>query len=185
MDGDTPRTRRRRLAADEDLLSRIRRKTRMSTRAKIALVGGSIGAVTVLILVVLLIIAWNGPRDVRTAPFQVRDELTASDSFDSVRHGSRCKTYWVHLEGGRTYAMTMVNLTPGGPPTPWSFDPFLRLENRWGSQLAEDDDSGGGPNVQDALIVFRAPHTGDYRLITTTFNNGSTGRYLLSVKQRL
>src|SRR5262249_28511193 len=56
-------------------------------------------------------------------------------------------------------------------------DPYLRLENAAGMQLADDDDSGEGLN---ARIVFAAPKDGAYRIIATTFAGG-TGAFELTV----
>jgi hypothetical protein len=58
-------------------------------------------------------------------------------------------------------------------------DSYLRLEYSDGAQVAADDDSGGFPN---ARILYRAPRTGDYTIICTTYAAGATGRFTLIVQ---
>ena len=58
--------------------------------------------------------------------------------------------------------------------------PSLRLEDANGQQLEQDDDGGGDFN---ARIVFRAPPTATIDVIVTTFNEGETGDYTLTVQQ--
>jgi len=63
-----------------------------------------------------------------------------------------------------------------------TLDPFLRLEDRDGLVLAEDDDSGGNLN---ARIVFKPGKTGTYRVVATTFAHFKVieeGPYVLSVR---
>jgi hypothetical protein len=59
------------------------------------------------------------------------------------------------------------------------FDSYLRLENPFGQQVAEDDDGGGFPN---AKIVYLVPQSGNYRIIATSFNGG-LGAYDLIIEQ--
>jgi hypothetical protein len=60
-----------------------------------------------------------------------------------------------------------------------SFDAFAILEDAPGKVLARDDDSGGGTN---ARIVFTVPAAGAYRIIASTYRQGSYGQYTLSVR---
>jgi predicted Zn finger-like uncharacterized protein len=99
--------------------------------------------------------------------------LTARDPFDAVVKHSRCKVHTVELTAGKTYRIFMAKNDP-------LLDPYLRLEDASGKQLAADDDSGGDLN---ALIMFPCTNTGKYRIIATTFN-GSVGRYALSVTEQ-
>jgi hypothetical protein len=102
----------------------------------------------------------------------VLDELTVNDLFDKVVARSRCKHYTIKLTAGAQYQIDMVTQTPG-------FDPFLRLEDETGRQLAADDDGGGFPN---ARIIIRPTHSGTYRVIATAFA-GTLGRYRLTVRK--
>jgi hypothetical protein len=61
------------------------------------------------------------------------------------------------------------------------FDPYLRLEDPGGREVAHDDDSGGFPN---ARITFRAPQAGDYRVVCTTYAPRQAGSYVLTVRQQ-
>jgi hypothetical protein len=58
------------------------------------------------------------------------------------------------------------------------FDAYLIVYDDLGKELARDDDSGGD---LDAQIMFRAPYTGTYYLVATTFSRGEMGRYRLHV----
>jgi serine protease Do len=95
------------------------------------------------------------------------NKLSDTDGKDKVRK-QLCKLYTVNLKGGNTYQIDMTSK---------EIDPFLRLEDAGGKELASDDDSGGFPN---ARIVFPCPKDGSYRVIATTFAGG-TGAFELSV----
>ena len=101
----------------------------------------------------------------------VNDSLTNGDLKDKVRTQCFCKTYVFKMTEGKTYQLDM---------TSGNFDSYLRLENQEGAQVAADDDGGGYPS---ARIIFRAPKTGDFTIICTTFGGGSTGKYTLNVKE--
>jgi hypothetical protein len=99
----------------------------------------------------------------------VNDELKTTDLKDKVRTTSYCKTYTFKMIEGRSYQIDLNSV----------WDNYLRLEDPKGDQVAEDDDGGGFPN---ARIVYRAPKTGDYTIICTSFTPGATGKYTLTVK---
>ncbi len=80
--------------------------------------------------------------------------------------------YRVKLAAGTTYTIDMV--APNQP----ALDPYLVLTDAAGKRLAEDDDSGGGLN---ARIVFRPEQAGTFRIVATSFNNG-TGDFTLTVR---
>jgi serralysin len=61
------------------------------------------------------------------------------------------------------------------------FDPFLRLEDSTGQQVAFNDDSGDGLN---ARIDYTPPETGLYRVICTSFIKGATGQFRLLVSEK-
>jgi hypothetical protein len=100
----------------------------------------------------------------------VNGELMNSDLKDKVRQNMFCKTYTYKMIEGRNYQLDMKSA---------ALDSYLRLEDPNGTSIAEDDDSGGFP---DARIVIRAPKTGDYTIVCTTFAASATGKFTLIVK---
>ena len=60
-------------------------------------------------------------------------------------------------------------------------DPYLFLEDAKKKVLAEDDDSGG---ENDAQIEFKAPESGVYRIICTTFGPVGFGDFTLKVTEK-
>jgi hypothetical protein len=81
--------------------------------------------------------------------------------------------YPVKLTAGKTYVIDMIAAKQV------RLDPFLRLHDSAGKQLAEDDDSGGGLN---ARIVFRASVTDTYQITATRLTG--TGPFSLEVKEQ-
>ncbi len=81
------------------------------------------------------------------------------------------KVFTVQLEQGKIYRID--HRGTGGDP---QFDPYLFLEDANGVTIEQDDDSGGGLN---ARIVYKAPKTGLYRVVATTFVPGQTGKFTL------
>ena len=59
-----------------------------------------------------------------------------------------------------------------------AFDAYLRLFNPSGTQVAFNDDGGGG---NDALLSYTASTTGAFTIRATSFHQGSGGPYTLSV----
>jgi hypothetical protein len=106
-----------------------------------------------------------------TPTLNIEEGLGQTDSRDTVRRNCRCKIHLLRMVAGKTYQIDMVTRTPG-------FDPYLRLEDAAGKQLAEDDDGGGFPN---ARIIFNCPETGNYRIICTSFMP-AVGGYALTVR---
>jgi hypothetical protein len=137
----------------------------------------SIGAIASLAFFVLVNASVDGgekkdkDKDKKLEDIVVNDTLTNKEVKDKVRTGSYCKTYVFKMVEGKSYQIDMKSK---------EFDSYLRLENPEGNQVAADDDSGGFP---DARIIFRAPKTGDYTIICTTFAGGTTGKYTLLVKE--
>jgi thiol-disulfide isomerase/thioredoxin len=103
------------------------------------------------------------------------DKLTADDPMDTVRKQSYAKVYPVKLKGGQTYRIDMTT-----KEDPQHFDPFLRLEDAKGKQLAFDDDGGGFPN---AKLIYKVGEDGTYKVIATTYAPSQTGSYTLIVRQ--
>ena len=61
-------------------------------------------------------------------------------------------------------------------------DPYLLLVGPGGTVVAEDDDSGDGPNSLNALIAgFTLPVSGTYTIEATAFQTGQTGAYNLGL----
>ena len=100
--------------------------------------------------------------------------VSAADPKDKVQKNPG-KTYIVELVGEQTYQIDMIKKVDQAGK---AIDPFLRLEDAAGKELARDDDGGGELN---ARILFRAPKDGKYTIVATTFD-GSTGPYSLSVR---
>lgn len=87
---------------------------------------------------------------------------------------ARFQNHNVTLLQGKTYIIGMVTTNPG------TLDPFLRLYNAEGKELAHDDDGGGYPN---ARITFAAPATGVYQIHARSYLGTGTGEYTLDVKE--
>ncbi len=109
-------------------------------------------------------------KDKKLEDVVVNDALTNADLRDKAKPQCYCKTYTFKMTEGKSYQIDMKSM---------AVDSYLRLEDPQGNQVAFDDDSGGFP---DARIVYRAPKTGDYTIICTTFANDTTGKFTLTVK---
>lgn len=60
---------------------------------------------------------------------------------------------------------------------------FIDFAQAMASEVVFDDDSGGGMFDMNAEIVYQAPHTGEYRIIVTGFDDGfNVGGYYLTVE---
>ena len=101
---------------------------------------------------------------------RVTGQLSADDPKDARRNTPH-KVHLVKMKAGRQYTIDMKSR---------QFDAYLRLEDRPGNQLDEDDDSGG---MLDAQMVFNCAKDGEYRVICTSFAQGATGAYTLTVKE--
>ena len=77
------------------------------------------------------------------------------------------------MVAGKTYQIDMTKANGG-------LDPYLRLEDSAGKNVAQDDDSGGNLN---ARIMFNCTQTGEYRIVATTFVGG-TGNFTLQVSEK-
>jgi hypothetical protein len=99
------------------------------------------------------------------------DQLTNNDPLDKFQKNSRAKVYNYRMKAGTTYTIRMSVRADDG------LDPFLRLENPAGMQVAFDDDGDGFPN---AKIIYNCSQDGVYRIIATSFNP-NVGAYTLSV----
>jgi hypothetical protein len=99
---------------------------------------------------------------------EVKGKLEASDPKDASRNECYCKIYAIKLEAGKTYQVDCKS----------DWDNWLRIEDAKGKQLAEDDDSGGGT---DAQVVFECKTAGEYRVIVTSFDEATTGDFIVTV----
>jgi hypothetical protein len=100
----------------------------------------------------------------------IKGKLDPADPKDKVKTNSPHKVHEQRMKSGENYQIDLVS---------GAFDPFLRLEDSAGKQLAEDDDGGGFPN---ARILFKAPKDGTYRIVATSFD-GKSGDYTLTIKK--
>jgi S1-C subfamily serine protease len=105
---------------------------------------------------------------------EINGRMTADDPKDRIMSGSYCQTHFVRMTPDFAYTIEMYS--PNGK----QLDPYLRVENSAGMELAEDDDSAGNLNSR---IVFRPAVEDTYRIIATTFDPGQTGPYKVVVRQ--
>ncbi|MCS7045780.1 MAG: hypothetical protein NZO58_05445 [Gemmataceae bacterium] len=107
----------------------------------------------------------RAPSDDQTT---IVGEIVARDVLDR-RRNYPCKIHAMKLSKDKTYIVELLSQ---------AFDPYLRIEDSKGNNLAEDDDSGG--NLQSRL-AFRPPANDTYQLIATSYAGG-TGMYTLIVR---
>jgi S1-C subfamily serine protease len=107
--------------------------------------------------------------------FKADTEMRADDPKDA--RGCHFKVKEMQLTAGKIYIIEMKEINGS------KIDPFLRLEDAQGKELAHDDDKGGGPNNHDALIIYRIERTANYRIVATSFMPGSLGPFALIVSE--
>ena len=105
---------------------------------------------------------------------EMKADLLTTDPKDRALKESPSQVHEIKLTAGKRYAVALDRVGGG------KFDPFLRLEDAERKELTRDDDSGGDLN---SFLVFIPAETATYRLIVTSFD-GSTGTYVLSVRER-
>lgn len=81
--------------------------------------------------------------------------------------------YKVKLTSGKTYVIDMIS------PNQKALNPFLRLLDPNGKQLAEDDDGGEGMN---ARIIQKVQATTTFQIVATCFGNGR-GPFKLTIRE--
>ncbi len=123
-------------------------------------------------LVLPLVLA-QGAGDGDVKPLTVKGKLTDDDPKDKLLKRGPAKIQPYKMAKGQTYA---INLDSD------DFDAFLRLEDPTGKMVAADDDSGGGPRGLNAQIIYKAPKTGEYKVVATSFD-GKSGDYTLTVRK--
>jgi hypothetical protein len=84
-------------------------------------------------------------------------------------------TYYISVAQGRQLRVRMNRTIT----TTNAFDPFLELYSPAGVRLQTNDDSGGNPN---ALISYKAPSTGVYRIVARSYGGRTAGPYALIVE---
>ncbi len=101
-------------------------------------------------------------------PIQINGVLSKGDPFDRVRDRRYSVVYVIKMRAGETYTISLNS----------NWDPYLRLENSQGRQLAYNDDGGRGLN---SLMRFRPPEDGFYRVIVTSYGQGRHGPFTLRI----
>ena len=96
--------------------------------------------------------------------------LTPQDNLDTLR-GTHCREFELPCEAGKVYVIDVESRSK-------DFDPYLRLKDDQGKQLAADDDGGEGWN---ARIIFPCTKQGTYTVIATTYA-GDLGDFVLTVR---
>jgi pre-peptidase len=104
-------------------------------------------------------------------PVQINNILSDADGKDPKLQ-KPAKKYGVHLTKDKTYIIDLVSDDK-------DFDPYLRLLDRNGKELAEDDDSGGDLNSR---IIYSPTQTGEHDVVVTTFD-GQVGKFSLKVTE--
>jgi S1-C subfamily serine protease len=108
--------------------------------------------------------------------FEKKDTIARTDPFDALREGCFHKVYPFKMDAGSTYTIDLV----GGDKFGKKYDPYLRLESPEGTDLAQDDDSGGYPHSR---IVHRPTKTGTYRILVTSCEPKQTGTFTLTIRE--
>jgi hypothetical protein len=103
---------------------------------------------------------------------KVEGKLTKMDPRDK-KTNSGSQVHMVNMKAGYLYTIDMVSN---------QLDSFLRLEDKDGKQLDEDDDSGG---MLNARLLFNCSKDGDYKVICTALGDEGGGAYNLTVKKSL
>lgn len=110
-----------------------------------------------------LAIREGGALSIGPDGLKIAGTLNAGDPLDPVlgkMRNARCQVFEVTMQRGQRYQIDLISDR---------FDPYLRLEDSTGRQLAFDDDSGAR---LDSRIVFLAPADGTYRIYATAFDAG-------------
>jgi serralysin len=84
----------------------------------------------------------------------------------------------VDLVAGQRYSISLDGAAYGSYGA--LSDPYLRLRDTNGNQVAQDDDSGPGLN---SLLTFTATATGRYYLDVGAYNDGGSGGYRLAISE--
>lgn len=104
-------------------------------------------------------------------PIQINNILSDADGKDP-KHQKPSKKYGVQLTKDKTYVIDLISDDK-------DFDPYLRLLDKNGKELVEDDDGGGDLNSR---IIYSATETGEHNIVVTTFD-GQVGKFSLKVSE--
>ena len=104
-------------------------------------------------------------------PVEINAELTNNDGNDPKLE-KPAKKYTIKLQKDKTYIFDLVSKDK-------DFDPFLRLLDKNGDELAEDDDGGGDLNSR---LIFSAKESGDHQIVAATLD-GQVGKFSLKVRE--
>jgi hypothetical protein len=96
----------------------------------------------------------------------INSKLMVNDPKDKVQTNSPARSFPVKMKSGKTYVIDMIGKTKTG----FGFDPYLRLEDPSGKEVAANDDGGGNFN---ARITYSCRKDGTYSIIATTVSNGA------------
>lgn len=102
-------------------------------------------------------------------PIDIKNVLEETDPKDEKLNFPSRK-FNVKLQKDKSYVIDMVST---------DFDTYLRLLDKKGRQLAEDDDGGGDLNSR---IIASPSESGDHTVVATTFD-GKVGNFTLKVRE--
>ena len=120
---------------------------------------------------------------------RIKGELTVTDEKEpptehigeKKREGSYRKVHKHKMTPGKTYIIEMTDPESKGPNKVKNLDPYLRLLDSTGKELAFNDDIIQGQD-QNARIIFTPGKEDNYQIIATTCLVGMTGPYVLTVR---
>jgi thiol-disulfide isomerase/thioredoxin len=114
--------------------------------------------------------------------FKVEGKLTATDPNNKVMGQDRpFKSYDYKMKSGTIYVIEMKDPTFDPQKREKNFDPFLRLENPQGKEVAFNDDGDPRKNL-DSRIVYMAKENGTFKIIATCLTP-VMGNFVLTVRQ--
>jgi hypothetical protein len=102
---------------------------------------------------------------------KVSGELTKKDT---EKDGFFQKVHKIELTSGKKYKIDLVASKEK------FFDAYLLLRDAKGNVLAQNDDGGGDKN---ARLSFTPKKTEMYEIVVTSFAEGETGKYTLTVTE--
>jgi hypothetical protein len=103
-------------------------------------------------------------------------KLLVNDPRDTVKNESPARSFPIKMSAGKTYVIDMI----GKGKTGVDFDPYLRLEDSAGKEVAANDDGGGNFN---ARITYACTKSGSFTIIATTVHKGA-GFFDLKVAEK-
>ena len=102
-------------------------------------------------------------------PTEIKNELNDDDPKDE-KLNNPAKKYTIKFHKDKTYVIDLESK---------DFDAYLRLLDKKGKQLAEDDDGGGELNSR---IIHSAIETGDHQIVATSLD-GQAGKFTLKIRE--